>query len=97
MLRLAACCVLLALCGCVTPPQPAANLQVQCNVADAVVLIDDVLVGRADEWAPPGRAIRPGFHRVEIRHPGYFSHYAEIQLVDRGGAVVTASLHPLLD
>jgi hypothetical protein len=83
--------------ACVTPPPAAANLQVKCNVPDAVVLIDDVLVGRADEWAPPGRAIRPGFHRVELRHPSYFSHYTEVQLSDKGGAVVAASLHPLLE
>jgi PEGA domain len=91
------CALLLVVVACATVPPPAGNLQVKCNVPEAVVLIDDVLVGRADEWGPPGKAIRPGFHRVEIRHPGYFSYYEEIQLGDGGGAVVTASLHPLLD
>jgi hypothetical protein len=83
--------------ACATFGRPAGTFKLECNVPDAVLLIDDVLVGRASEWAPPGRAIQPGFHRVEIRHPGYFSHYAEIQLSDGGGAAVKADLHPLLD
>jgi hypothetical protein len=88
---------LVALSSCATFGRPAGTFEVQCNVPDAVVLIDDVLVGRASEWAPPGHQIRPGFHRIEVRHPGYFSHYAEIQLSDGGGALVKADLHPLLD
>jgi hypothetical protein len=83
--------------GCATFGRNAGTFQVQCNVPDAMVIIDDVLVGRVSEWSAPGRQIRPGFHRIEIRHPSYFSHYAEIELVDGGGQVVKAELHPLLD
>jgi hypothetical protein len=32
----------------------------------------------------PRPRIQPGFHRIEIRHPSYFSHYEEIQLSDGG-------------
>ena len=85
------------LSGCATFGRPAGRFEVQCNVPDAVLVIDDVLVGRVSEWVAPGRQIRPGFHRIEIRHPSYFSHYAEIELSDGGGTVVKAELHPLLD
>jgi hypothetical protein len=74
-----------------------AALAIKCNVPDAFVLIDDALAGRASDWAPPGRPIRPGFHRLEIRHPSYFSHYAEIQPPPGGQALVQAELHPLLE
>jgi hypothetical protein len=83
--------------ACATFGRNAGTFQVQCNVPDAMVIIDDVLVGRVSEWSGPGRQIRPGFHRIEIRHPAYFSHYAEIELSDGGGQVVKAELHPLLD
>jgi hypothetical protein len=83
--------------ACATFGRPAGTLQVQCNVPDALVIIDDVVVGRASEWAPPGKQIRPGFHRIEIRHPSYFSQYAEIELSDGGGQAIKAELHPLLD
>jgi hypothetical protein len=83
--------------ACATFGRSAGTFQVECNVPDAMVIIDDVLVGRVSEWSRPGRQIRPGFHRIEIRHPSYFSHYAEIELSDGGGQVVKAELHPLLD
>jgi hypothetical protein len=87
----------LALGACATLRRPTASFAVRCNVPEAAVLVDDVLVGRASEWAPPGRPIRPGFHRVELRHPGYFSHYSEVDLPTGGQATVSAELHPLLD
>ena len=92
---LLAAAVLLA--ACATFARGAGNFQVLCNVPDALVIIDDVLVGRVSEWSAPGRQIRPGFHRIEIRHPSYFSHYAEIELPDGGAQVLKAELHPLLD
>jgi hypothetical protein len=85
------------LSGCATFGRAAGRLGIPSNLPHAVVIIDDVLVGRASEWAPPGKQIRPGFHRIEIRHPSYFSHYAEIELSDGGGSQVKADLHPLLD
>jgi hypothetical protein len=70
--------------------------RVECNVPDAVVLLDDVPMGRASQWAKPDRFIRPGFYRVEIRHPSYYSHFEEITVADGGSALVKADLHPLL-
>jgi len=71
--------------------------RVECNVPDAVVLLDDVPMGHASQWAKPDRFIRPGFYRVEIRHPSYYSHFEEITVADGGAATVKAELHPLLE
>jgi hypothetical protein len=73
-----------------------ATLKVVCEVADATLWVDDVPLGRVGEWAS-GRRIRPGFHRVEIRHPSYFTAYAEVSLRAGGGGVVKPILRPLLD
>jgi hypothetical protein len=89
---------MLALPGCATLASgPRGSLAVRCNVAEAGVLVDDVLVGPVSEWAPPGRPLRPGFHRIEIRHPGYFSHYAEVDIAVGRPSQVAAELHPLLE
>lgn len=70
--------------------------RVECNVPDAVVLLDDVPMGRVSQWVKPDCFIRPGFYRVEIRHPSYYSHFDEITVADGGSATVKAELHPLL-
>jgi hypothetical protein len=82
------------------PAGGAVAFRVEANVADATVWIDDVLVGRAVEWRADGkgvRHIRAGFHRVEIRAPGYYSVYREVEQPDGGRVVVRAELRPLLD
>jgi hypothetical protein len=75
----------------------SAAFRVECNVPDATVLLDDVPMGRVSQWAKPDRFIRPGFYRVEIRHPSYYSHFEEITVADGGSALVKAELHPLLE
>lgn len=74
-------------------------LHVDANLPDATVWVDDVLVGTASEWTRTvgARHLRPGFHRVEIRAPGYYSVYQEIDQPDGGAATVKATLHPLLE
>ena len=75
----------------------SAGFRVECNVPDAAVLLDDVLMGRVSQWTKPDRFIRPGFYRVEIRHPGYYSHFEEITVAEGVSALVKVELHPLLE
>ena len=72
-------------------------LQVEANVPDATIWVDDVLIGNVTEWARDGRHIRAGFHRVEIRAPGYYSVYREVEQADGGHASVNATLRPLVE
>jgi PEGA domain len=87
--------------GCAHAPLGGAvAFRVEANVPDATVLIDDVMVGKVSDWAQDGkqsRHIRPGFHRVELRHPGYYSVFQEIEKADGTQAVIKAELRPLLE
>ena len=75
----------------------AIGFRVESNVPDAVVWIDDGQIGTTREWSAPGRQIRAGFHRVEIRAAGYYSVYQEIEQPDGGRAVIKANLHPTIE
>ena len=84
--------------GCATmKPEGTATLRVECNMPDAIVLVDDVLVGRVSDWVKKDKSIRPGFSRVEIRHPGYYSFFTEVTVSEGGLAALKAELHPELD
>jgi hypothetical protein len=84
--------------GCATAiPYGAISMRVDSNVPDATVWVDDVLVGRVADWAKDGRHIRSGFHRIEIRHGGYYSYFQELELGEGAHAVVKAQLRPLVE
>jgi hypothetical protein len=85
-----------AACAHLTPP-PEIALRVDCEAPDATVWVDDVLVGSAAAWKAGDRHIRAGFHRVEVRAPGFYSAFQEIDLPNGGPAVVVARLHETLD
>jgi hypothetical protein len=87
-----------ALAGCAhTLNAGAVGVRVECNVPDATVWIDDLLAGSAREWKSEGHQIRAGFHRIEIRHPGYYSFFQEVDLPAGSRTVVNAQLRELLD
>jgi hypothetical protein len=86
------------LASCAHAPTPGGvALQVTTNVPEATLWVDDVLVGTVSGWAREGRHLRAGFHRVEIRAPGYYSVFQEVQQADGGQAVIKATLRPLLE
>ena len=74
----------------------AINLRVESNVPEATVWIDDVLVGTAKSWKSE-RSIRAGFHRIELRHPGYYSFFQEVELPAGSQVVVNAKLHEVVE
>jgi hypothetical protein len=78
-------------------PYGAVAFRVDSNVPDATVWVDDVLIGKASDWSRDGLHIRAGFHRLEIRHPGYYSFFQEIELPEGSQAVVKAELRPLIE
>ena len=84
--------------GCATlHTEGFATLHVECNVPDAAVLLDDVLVGPVSSLKGHDKSIHPGFYRVEIRHPDYYSYFTEVTVEEGGVAAVKAELHPTLD
>ena len=87
-----------ALAGCAhTLSSGAVGVRVECNVPDATVWIDDLLAGSAKEWKSEGHQIRAGFHRIEIRRPGYYSVFKEVDLPVGGKSVVEAKLRETID
>lgn len=96
ILRFALLCSALAACAH-APSGAAVSLRVDSNVPEATVWIDDQLVGKASDFASGARRVRAGFHRVEVRSPGHYSVFQEIEQPDGGSAVVKAQLHPLLE
>jgi hypothetical protein len=84
--------------GCATAiPYGAVGLKVDSNVSDATVWVDDILVGSASDWAKDGKHIRSGFHRIEIRHAGYYSFFQEVELPEGAHTIVKVQLRPLLE
>jgi hypothetical protein len=84
-----------ASCATLSSP-PAGTLRIRCNVPDATVWIDDIYGGRAEAWAR-GRLVRAGFHRVELRHPDHYNHYAEVDVAEGGVAEVRAEMRRHLE
>ena len=90
--------LLLALVSCAhTLSANAIAFSVDCNVPDATVGIDDVLVGKAADFKKDGRQIKAGFHRVEVRHPNYYSFFQEVELPGGSKVVVNARLRELVE
>lgn len=87
--------------GCATmgPRPERVSFRVQTNVPDATIWIDDHLVGTAADLAKPGQTLAVGFHRVEIRHPAYYSFFQEVEPkagAGGPGVVIQADLHELV-
>jgi hypothetical protein len=75
----------------------AIAFKVECDVPDATVWVDDVLVGKVSDWKGDGKHIRAGFHRIEVRHPNYYSFFQEVELPGGSHVVVQARLRELIE
>jgi hypothetical protein len=84
--------------GCATlQAEDFGTLHVECNVPEAAVLVDDQLIGRASDLHKKDKTLRPGFYRIEVQSPGYYSYFTEINVPESGQAAVKAELHPVID
>lgn len=75
---------------------PAAVYRIEAAPPDAQVWIDDKLVGKVSDFAT-GKRLPPGFHRIEIRHPGYYSAFEEVEPRPGEEVRVQAPLHELIE
>ncbi len=69
----------LSFAGCVGAPKTT-SLKVHSDVPDAVVTIDDQVLGAAKVVEKRGVALPPGRHRVTVEKPGYFPHDELVQV-----------------
>lgn len=73
-----------------------ALLKVTCPVADAMVWIDERVAGRVDE-VRGGIRLRPGAHRIEVRHDRYHTRYVEVELARGETKDLPITLSEVLD
>ena len=98
LLRMLILSVGLSSLGCATmAPYGAVGMRVESNVPDATVWVDDILVGNVRDWSRDGKHIRSGFHRIEVRHSGYYSFFKEVELPEGAQAIVNAQLRPTVE
>jgi hypothetical protein len=76
---------------------PTTPLRITCNVADASVWIDDHLTASVSAFAKAEKRLAVGFHRIEIRAPGYYSQFEEIDAKPGIPIEIKATLHELLE
>lgn len=90
---------LLVTVGCATAGfgPPTVSLRVSSNVPDATVWVDDRLVATVADFAKAEKRIATGFHRIEVRAPGYYSHFQELEVKPGTPVTLQAPLHQLLD
>ncbi|HEY4188514.1 MAG TPA: hypothetical protein VGP07_25795 [Polyangia bacterium] len=83
-------------CATIGSPRNSVPFRVEVNVPDATVWVDDHLVGSVAVLARAGTFLRVGFHRVEIRHPDYYSFFEEVQPKSGENILIHADLHALV-
>lgn len=84
-------------CGGAAAPAPTpAVLVVECAVADAALWIDERFVAEVADLRG-GVRVPPGRHRLELRHPAYHAHYAELALRPGQRRVLAITLAERLD
>jgi hypothetical protein len=69
---------------------------IRCDVEDASFWLDGRYIEEIGRIPRAGVSIKPGLHRLEIRHDDYFSHYSEIELAPRERRTLDVNLAPVL-
>jgi hypothetical protein len=87
-----------AVFGCATAGSgpPTTAVRIASNVPEATIWIDDHLAGKLPDFAKPGKRLRVGFHRIEVRAPGYYSFFEEVDAKPGTDISIRADLHELL-
>jgi hypothetical protein len=74
----------LATATCRPPAQPImrplAGLRIVCEPPGATLFVDDRYVGVVGRLGKQPLMLPEGLHRLELRHDGYFAHFAEVTL-----------------
>ena len=74
----------LALAACASAPAPVCAplgaLRIACTPDDADVYVDDSLAGSCARVRDRAMPVPAGVCRVEIRRPGFFTRYVEIDV-----------------
>jgi hypothetical protein len=69
----------LASAACVATPRTV-SLRIEGNVDEALVTVDDQVVGTVAAVEKRGVALPPGTHRITVEQSGYFPHDELVQV-----------------
>ncbi len=76
-------------------PSPRGTVRFDVTPKDAGVEVDEQRLGPAEMFEEHGVLLRPGQHRVILRHPDYFPEHRLIEVTEDEVVVVAASLRPI--
>ncbi len=93
---LALSAVLSFACATVGSGPPTVAMRIAGNVPDATIWIDDRLAGRMSDFSKSGKRLGVGFHRIEVRAPGHYSFFQEVDIKPGTDVSLQADLHALL-
>ncbi len=79
LVMLAFGCAAIGWTACVSAPRTV-SLRIAANVEDALVTVDDQVVGTVKTVEKRGVALPPGTHRITVEQPGYFPHDELLQV-----------------
>ena len=83
-------------CATVGSGRETVALRLEGNVPDATIWVDDHLVGKLSDFSKSGKRLPVGFHRVEVRATGYYSHFQEVDAHPGQDISIHADLHELI-
>ncbi|MDD5309730.1 MAG: hypothetical protein PHU25_20630 [Deltaproteobacteria bacterium] len=86
-----------ASCGGAQRPDagPRGTVRFKAVPSDAVIEVDETLMGPASMFEKEGLLLKPGPHRVIFRREGFFPAYKLFDVREGGVAVVSAELRPV--
>ena len=83
-------------CATIGSGPPTVAIRITGNDPDATVWIDDRLAGRLADFSKSGKRLGLGFHRIEVRAPGAYSFFQEVEVKPGSDVAIQAVMHELL-
>jgi hypothetical protein len=73
------------------------DLHLGCPLPEAEVYVDDFYLGRCALWKKRPLPLKPGFHTIEVRAPGRYPFYGEVEMPAGSERRLDVSLRETLD
>ena len=78
-------------------PGPRGTVRFTSNVPEATLEVDETRIGPIGMFEKSGLLLKPGQHRVIVRHGGHFTEYQLIEVVEGDLLVVDVQLRAVPD
>jgi len=78
-------------------PGPRGTLRFECEPHDAILEVDETLLGPASMFEENGLLLKPGTHRVILRLDGHFPEHDMVEIVEGQVVVLKKALRKIPD